>query len=48
MEVLEGLEGLEGWEGWEGLEGLKGLDSKKPVGRHNDVEGGVSPSGNKV
>ena len=39
---------MKGWEGLEGLESLEGLDTKKPVGRHNDVEGGVSPSENKV
>ena len=47
LEGWEGLGGLEGWEGWEGLEGLKGLDSKKPGGRHNDSDGGVSPSKNE-
>jgi len=56
LEGLEGWEGLEGLEGWEGLEGLEGLEgfsglgnceSWKPGGRHNDSDGGVSPSENE-
>ena len=30
-----------------GCEGLDGSDTLKPVGRHNNSDGGVSPSGNE-